>query len=92
MSEEKLISNFLKSKCDDCSVCKFNDDPSVCRIRCVINTAYNKGRQDAMNEICGWLKEDLRGMVDEDYLNSLLKLYVNLYIRDCRRNKYDGQT
>ena len=92
MTEEKLISNFLKSKCDNCSTCKFNDDPSVCRIRLVINTAYNRGRQDTMNEICGWLKEDLRGMVDENHMESRLNLYMSICVRDCRRNKYDGQT
>ena len=36
---------------------------------------YTKGKTDAVREICQKLRDDLRGEVDMEYLEKLIKIY-----------------
>ena len=38
-----------------------------------------EAKQEVAREICGWLRDDLRGMVDNNYLESLIKIYEKKY-------------
>ena len=63
----------------------FDEEYDKCRLITPQNTAekltakgYRKA-SDVAREICGMLREDLRGFVDADYLERLLTIYEKKY-------------
>ena len=81
----------LGNKCYGCE--HWDDTNHLC---CSYNTKeasalYNAGYRkysDVAREIFGMMREDLRGFVDWDYLEKLIKIYEQKYTESGKDNEY----